>query len=343
MVSSRCQRIVPPPTRCRLPQDSPLDPFFPNAKRLPNHESAVRRFISDAHGLAYNPLHSLEEARIYDDGIIVFEGDNGGQIYLVAPASQVMCSEKTLKHLLDQLDEIERPSGDGCEAHIYYERKPVGTGIPGGMGGGAVTGDIWLHPRIAQRGIDAAIYGVIAGRIPEIPPDIMKANVPPEPNEGIALTAPAFRDRMVAAIAQAMDKAQRDIAEPLPTAYRLRLRLFRQCGLERDATIDEAARYLYVDGTFPRGIGVSVLGIIGGETALSLNPHGRRYVRRVRDDGYYAGVVPFHPSGLVPIAWNRDRSPVTHERLAKVAAYLIDSADERMKRKVAGSTCPVPD
>ena len=315
-----------------MPQDSSPDPFFPNAKRLPNHESAVRRFYSDAHGLPYAPLHTLEEAKAYDDGIVVFEGDDGGQIYLVAPASAIMCGEETLRHFLDQLDEIEWPSGDGCGAHIFYERQPIGTRIPGGMGGGAVTGDLWLHPRIAKRGINTVIRDVIAGRVDEIPPDIMRANIPPEPDVGIMLTPEEFRERMTIAIAQALDKAQEDVAEPLPCTYRLRLRLFRQRGKERDATVDEAVHYLFVDATFPRGVGVSVMGILDGATVISFDPHGRRYVRRVRDDGYFAGVAPFQPRGLVPIAKRRDQPPVSHVHLEKVAAYLIRGADERTKK-----------
>lgn len=314
-----------------MPQDSSPDPFYPNAKRLPDHESAVRRLYSDAHGLPYTPLHTLEEAKTFDDGIVVFEGDDGGQIYLVTPASRVVCSERTLRHLLDQLDEIEWPSGDGCGARIFYERQPIGTGIPGGMGGGAVTGDIWIHPRIVRRGIDGSIRAVIAGRAIEVPPDVMRANVPPEPDEGITLTPEEFRERMMTAITRALDKAQEDVADPLPRIYRLRLRLFRQRGKERDATLDEAIRYLFVDATFPRGIGISVMGVLDDASVISVTPHGRRYVRRVRDEGYFAGVAPFHPTGLVPIAKRRDQPPVSHAQLEKVAAYLIRDADERTK------------
>jgi len=39
------------------------------------HESGVRSLVYGAHGIPYQPLHSLEEARTYPDGIVVFEGE----------------------------------------------------------------------------------------------------------------------------------------------------------------------------------------------------------------------------------------------------------------------------
>jgi hypothetical protein len=35
-------------------------------------------------------------------------------------------------------------------ASIYYERKPLGTGVGGGMGGGASTGQLWVHPEFNE-------------------------------------------------------------------------------------------------------------------------------------------------------------------------------------------------
>jgi len=126
-----------------------LDPLW-HVQRLPDHESGVRRLYSTTQGNAYQPLRSLAEAKAVPDGIVVLEGDYGGQIYLVAPAVQIACTVDTLQHLLAQLDEIAWPHDDGCGAHVYYERQATGTGIVGGMGGGAVTGDLWLHPRLAE-------------------------------------------------------------------------------------------------------------------------------------------------------------------------------------------------
>ena len=59
---------------------------------MPDHVSPVRWIFAHAHQIPYNPLNSLEEALPYPDGIAVLEGDGGGQIYVVAPASQVQCS-----------------------------------------------------------------------------------------------------------------------------------------------------------------------------------------------------------------------------------------------------------
>jgi hypothetical protein len=60
-----------------------------NLEILPDHESGVRRLVSDAQGLSYHPLHSLAEAKSFPDGVVILEGDDGGQIYVVCPASVV--------------------------------------------------------------------------------------------------------------------------------------------------------------------------------------------------------------------------------------------------------------
>ena len=67
---------------------------------IPRHESPVRRIVSDADNLPYYPLKDLQEARNYDDAVMIFEGDTGGQIYLVCPVIMIKCSMKTLKRLL---------------------------------------------------------------------------------------------------------------------------------------------------------------------------------------------------------------------------------------------------
>lgn len=59
------------------------------------------------------PLPSLADARDVPDGVVILEGDYGGQIYVVAPAARVACSEGALQLLLRDLDDIAWPC---CEA-----------------------------------------------------------------------------------------------------------------------------------------------------------------------------------------------------------------------------------
>jgi hypothetical protein len=75
-----------------------------NLETLPEHESGVRRLVSDAHGIPYHSLRSFEEAKSSSDGVVILEGDDGGQIYVVCPASLVKCSEEALNNLLRDLN-----------------------------------------------------------------------------------------------------------------------------------------------------------------------------------------------------------------------------------------------
>ena len=143
---------------------------------LQPHESAVRSLVYGAHGIPYQPLHSLEEAKAYPDGIVVMQGDYGGTIYLVCPASLVTCSQETLEQLLSDLDMMTWNDLSG--ARVYYERQPVGTGIAGGMGGGRVTSDIWIHDEFVQGKVDAAIRAVIRGELLHLTDEIRSRPLP---------------------------------------------------------------------------------------------------------------------------------------------------------------------
>jgi hypothetical protein len=85
---------------------------------IPDHESAVRRAIADAHNRPYLPLHSLQEAQSYPDGAVIFEGDWGGQIYATCPAALVRCSEAVLDLLLRDFDALGWCDMQG--ARIFY-------------------------------------------------------------------------------------------------------------------------------------------------------------------------------------------------------------------------------
>lgn len=109
----------------------------------------------------FEPLGSLAAARELDEGVVILEGDYGGQIYLVAPAAQVECSEGALLRLLRDLDEIAWPGSEPDASCLRFERLPAGASVPGGMGGGKVEAGIWIHPELGEQG--AAIRAVLAG------------------------------------------------------------------------------------------------------------------------------------------------------------------------------------
>ena len=108
-------------------------------------ESPLRQMMAEAGAASYRPLPSLAAAQADPHGIVVFEGDDGGQIYVVCPACAVVCCEERLQQLLVDLDEIEWPeSQDPSMRRIYFESRAPGEVIPGGTGGGQVTGGPWI-------------------------------------------------------------------------------------------------------------------------------------------------------------------------------------------------------
>ncbi len=131
-------------------------------ERIPDHESGVRRMVADSRGEPYHALRTFEEAKACPDGVVIFEGDYGGQIYVVVPVSLIKCTEQELKQLLSDLDALEWKDESG--ARVYYERRPIGSGVPGGMGGAVVTQDIWIHQNFVKLQLDSAIREVLGGK-----------------------------------------------------------------------------------------------------------------------------------------------------------------------------------
>jgi hypothetical protein len=136
-----------------------LDPQN-NLPVLPEHESGLRRMIADSQGRQYRTFRSLDEAKSSPHSIAVFEGDYGGQIYVIARVSVVSCSEQVLISLLSELDRLEwkDPQGTG----LYFEEAEIGQPIPGGMGGGIVTEGVWIHPRLQQ--YSSKVEDVLTGK-----------------------------------------------------------------------------------------------------------------------------------------------------------------------------------
>jgi hypothetical protein len=125
--------------------------------------------IADSQNIEYLALRSLSEAKSYEDGVVILEGDEGGQIYVVCPASLVRRKESQLRQLLADLDVVAWPVNRGQGAHIYYERLAIGSSVAGGMGGGHVIGGIWVHENLAKLGLKEGIGAVIEGRRSSLP------------------------------------------------------------------------------------------------------------------------------------------------------------------------------
>jgi hypothetical protein len=134
--------------------------FF-SPKTSPTEERPLAAFQAEASGISYQPLSSLAEAKQYNDGVLILQGDDGGQIYVVACATEIKCTLKTLEQLLIDLDEIAWPRSGADSRRIYYERRPIGSGISGGMGGGFVSDTPWIHERFAE--LVPAVLAILRG------------------------------------------------------------------------------------------------------------------------------------------------------------------------------------
>ena len=140
---------------------------LPPDQVIPEHESALRRMVADGHGMPYQAFRSLSEAQLAADSAVVLEGDWGGTIYATCPARLIRCDEGTLGQLLHDLDAVIWP-GQPDGAGVYYERLPVGSPVPGGMGGGMVIDGVWVHDKVEGLGIAHEIRDVITGRASRI-------------------------------------------------------------------------------------------------------------------------------------------------------------------------------
>jgi hypothetical protein len=117
--------------------------------------------VADSRGESYRAFRSLSEAQAVPDGLVVMEGDYGGQIYLTCPASHVGCDQATLELMLRDLDALSWKELAG--AQVFYERGLPGSGVSGGMGGGLIVDDVWIHPELQKLGIEQAVREVISG------------------------------------------------------------------------------------------------------------------------------------------------------------------------------------
>ncbi|MEK7554836.1 MAG: hypothetical protein AAB518_02540 [Patescibacteria group bacterium] len=125
------------------------------------HESPLRKLFSKAHNQKFEPLEGFDEAKKYDDGYLIMEGDDGGQIYLSIPAKLITIPEVNCQKLLEAIDGAIW--GDLEMARICYERIEINQGIVGGMGGGMATSSLWLHNNleVARKEINLFLRNVL--------------------------------------------------------------------------------------------------------------------------------------------------------------------------------------
>jgi hypothetical protein len=126
------------------------------------HRSVLRELMTEAAGGAYVAFETLDKARADPGGAVILEGDDGGQIYVVAPAQQVVCSQANLTSLLHDLDRISWPGNDEDAARIVFERVAVGSGVAGGMGGGVVINGVRIRPQLDRLGLGDEIRAISA-------------------------------------------------------------------------------------------------------------------------------------------------------------------------------------
>jgi hypothetical protein len=90
------------------------------------------------------------------------------------------------------------------------------------------------------------------------------------------MTKEAFTELFQKCIAMALEEAQKQVADLLPTELYLGLEAFGQRG--KALSLEEVLSFLYRDGTFPRIIDIAVRGIREGRTFIWICPSGHTYV-----------------------------------------------------------------
>lgn len=87
---------------------------------LEDEKSGLRSLMAEASGTTYKSYKSLEEAKVDSNGVVILEGDYGGQIYVVVQARDVKCKDGLLFDLLQYLDRLEWDDPDG--ANIFMNQ-----------------------------------------------------------------------------------------------------------------------------------------------------------------------------------------------------------------------------
>lgn len=131
---------------------------------IPEHHSAVRHIINEANGKPNDMfVESFLQAQNTVGTYVIMEGDWGGQIYLSCPMNIVKCNEDTLKNLLIDLDTIAWDCNECEGTGLYYEVREPGEGISGGMGGGEIKEELWIHKEFSDLNLYEEIENVLSG------------------------------------------------------------------------------------------------------------------------------------------------------------------------------------
>lgn len=123
-------------------------------------ESGLRILLDKSGERPFNPIATLDEARLAEGAYLIFEGDHGGQIYLTVPVGHINCDQAALQKLLREVDSLawNDPSG----ATMYFEAAKPGQGVPGGMDGGYFGQKLWVHDELDH--LYSPILNYLAGR-----------------------------------------------------------------------------------------------------------------------------------------------------------------------------------
>lgn len=132
---------------------------------IPEGRSPLRHILDEVHSMGTQFVSSVEEAKNSNDAVMIFEGDDGGQIYLTCPLKLVKCDENELRVLLKDLDAIAwGPDNYEDSIGIFYEIRKTGEVVAGGMGGGLVTDSLWIHKEFDDLNLMNEINDVIFGK-----------------------------------------------------------------------------------------------------------------------------------------------------------------------------------
>ena len=134
-------------------------------QQIEDHVDPMRSMFAEGRGETYRSYRDLADA-VANGAHVILQGDDGGQIYFTCPAAKIKCSEEGLKNLLAYLD--AHAWKDASSAWIYFEDRPMNSGVPGGMGGGLAIDDVWLHPRLQELGLEAKVRSFVSGLINEL-------------------------------------------------------------------------------------------------------------------------------------------------------------------------------
>ena len=110
---------------------------------------------------------SLEEAKQATDGYVLLEGDYGGICYLVCPANLVVCDERTLRLLANDLEDAIFPS-DTQGANVRYERLVADERLSGfamGEETGIALNTLWLPRWLSEAELRGRIQQILAGEV----------------------------------------------------------------------------------------------------------------------------------------------------------------------------------